>query len=164
MIPLQSGQSSQILLEKLDGDSMCIRCQDEASIISEDGNSYLVGRCSSCSFDNFFRNGLGVRIKRETTLTDFFINESLYTITAKEWIEAYMRDELSNLIDNKYTSIEIDERMSYLLDNCSTLDDTQSVSNKALRLARHKLDLVTDMESLTINNRKIKRAKKNWNI
>ena len=164
MIPLNSGQSSQILLERFDEVSMCSRCYKEASVISNDGNSYLVGRCSNCSFDNFFRNGLGIRIKNLTTPLEYFTNETQYIISAKEWIEAYLHDELSNLIDTNYSSIEIDERMYYLLDNSLTLDITQSISNKTLRLTRHKLDLVTDMGALTINTRKIKRAKKNLNI
>ena len=72
-----------------------------------------------------------------------------------------MRDELSNLISHNYSCSEIEERISYLLNNCLTLDITRTASDKTLRLARHKLDLVSDMDALTLDKRKTKRAKRN---
>lgn len=72
MVPLDSSQSRQILLERLDRRNDCLRCQEEASVFSEDGEAFIVGLCSDCSFKKRFVNGLGVRIRSRTTLTDFF--------------------------------------------------------------------------------------------
>jgi len=161
MVPLRSGQSTQILLESVDRENDCIRCQDEASVVSDSGQLFMVGQCSSCSFDSHFSNGLGMRIPNNTTITEYFSNESSYSMSMKHWIDAYMCDELSNYIDKYYTYTEIEQRISYLIDNYSVLDFGNTLSEKTLRLARHKLDLVSGLESLSISERVIKRAKKN---
>lgn len=161
MVPLESGQATQILLESIDRENICRRCRDESTVVSINGQLFLVGQCSSCSFDSCFTNGLGIRIINDVTISEFFSNESSYTMTMKTWIDAYMSDDLSKYIDKYYSYFEVEKRISYLLDNCCILDSGNTLSEKALRLARHKLDLVSDMESLTIGNRRIKRAKKN---
>jgi hypothetical protein len=161
MVPLESGQSSQILLERLGATVMCDRCHREASIVSEAGEEFLVGKCSSCAFRSYFVDGLGIRITKHISLSEFFANETAYAITVKEWLDAYIRDNMSSLVSDSYKIEEIEDRIHYLLEHCLTGETTASISNKILTQARHKLDIVSDMGRLSIHERKTKRAKRN---
>lgn len=160
MVPLESGQSRQILLESLDTYNTCIICQKDAAVKSEDGNFFIVGQCSYCAFKTNFTNGFGIKICSPITVSDYFMNEFSYSLSVKDWINAYVYDELPTLIGNHFTLSEIEERMNYLIDNHLTIEPQAIIPNKTIRLAKYKLDLVSDMESLTISNRKVKRAKK----
>lgn len=151
-VPLQSGQCEQVLLENVNKEVTCKKCLNEATVIAPNGDVMLISQCSQCAFDNKFTNGLGVRIPKQTSLIHFSEDILSYQITYKEWLDAFLNNDFSNLLTSDKKTEEIEERINIILD-CVDLED---IPLKTIQIVKHHLELVNDLDKLYISKSKKK--------
>lgn len=183
MVPLNTGQSKQIMLKICDK-TLCYYCQTNACVNMPDGKRVCVGECADCALSNWFSNSYGYLIPSNICMDEFLKNESKYTLTPTTWLSAYLDNSLTRQILRKYhDEIEITRSMEILinLQDCltsnkldkynklnnndkeelsphstPTLSSLQIASPKLIGRVRKQIDIVEDMADLRIDEPKRK--------
>lgn len=182
MVPLNTGQSKQIMLKICDK-SLCCYCQTNACVIMPDGKRVCVGECADCALSNWFSNSYGYLIPSNICMDEFLKNESKYTLTPTTWLSAYLDNSLTTQILYKYhEETEITRAMEILINlhdcltsnklnkytklnndkeelsphSTPTLSSLQIASPKLIGRVRKQIDIVEDMAELRIDEPKRK--------
>lgn len=167
MVPLNTGQSKQIMLKICDK-TICCYCQTNACVNMLDGTRVYVGECADCALSTGFANSFGCIIPPNTTLDEFLKNESKYIILPSVWLKAYLDDSLTHyLLNRTHGEAELAKAMEMMLDfqdclttntyeDCLTIDadlsSLQIASPKLVgRVRRHMdMDIADNMDELCL--------------
>lgn len=182
MVPLNTGQSKQIMLKICDK-TLCYYCQTNACVNMPDGKRVCVGECADCALSNWFSNSYGYLIPSNICMDEFLKNESKYTLTPTTWLSAYLDNSLTaQILRKNHEETEITRAMEILinLQDCltsnkfdkytklnndkeelsphstPTLSSLQIASPKLIGRVRKQIDIVEDMAELRIDEPKRK--------